>query len=136
MTVVEGDQKAPFPFQQLQHRCVGEGVTPFPGLLHFTLDPYLIMLSVKQGDIKYHFLSSYDTAGDWTPVSPAIGEHSTHQIIRPVFNLITIKEKNDAESEFSKKFTIYTEEIRNVVDNVMDSKYANSNSSLAITFTF
>ena len=25
---------------------VGEGATPFPGLLHFTLEPYLIMLSV------------------------------------------------------------------------------------------
>ena len=24
-------------------------------MLHFTLDPYLIMLSVKQGGIKYHF---------------------------------------------------------------------------------
>ena len=29
--------------------------TPFPGLLHFTLEPYLIMLSVKQGGIKFHF---------------------------------------------------------------------------------
>ena len=29
--------------------------TPFPGLLHFTLDTYLILLSVKQGGIKYHF---------------------------------------------------------------------------------
>ena len=28
--------------------CVGGvGATPFPGWLHFTLDPYLIMLSVK-----------------------------------------------------------------------------------------
>ena len=34
---------------------VGEGTTPFPGLLHFTLDTYLILLSVKQGSIKYHF---------------------------------------------------------------------------------
>ena len=34
---------------------VGEGATPFPGLLHFTLEPYLIMLSVKQGGIKFHF---------------------------------------------------------------------------------
>ena len=25
-----------------------EGTTPFPGLLHFTLDMYLILLSVKQ----------------------------------------------------------------------------------------
>ena len=33
------------------------GATPFPGLLHFTLEVYLIMLSVKQGVIKYHFLS-------------------------------------------------------------------------------
>ena len=30
----------------------------------FTLDPYLIMLSVKQGGIKYHFLSfCYDLTG-------------------------------------------------------------------------
>ena len=36
---------------------VREGVTVFPGLIHFTLDPYLIMLSVKQSGIKYHFLS-------------------------------------------------------------------------------
>ena len=51
------DTKAPFPIG------VGEGTTPFPGLLHFTLDPYLIMLSVKQGGIKYHFLSLwYDSA--------------------------------------------------------------------------
>ena len=40
------------PFQLLQHRCVGQGATSFPGLFHFTLDAYLIMLSVKQGGIK------------------------------------------------------------------------------------
>ena len=34
-----------------------EGTAPFPGLLHFTFDTYLIMLSAKQGGIKYHFLS-------------------------------------------------------------------------------
>ena len=34
-------------------RGVGEGTTPFPGLLHFTIDPYLY--SAKQGGIKYHF---------------------------------------------------------------------------------
>ena len=27
-------------FHKLQHRGVGEGATPFPGLLHFTLEPY------------------------------------------------------------------------------------------------
>ena len=37
------------------------------------------MLSVKQGGIKYHFLSLwYDSTGDWTQVSRAIGEHSNH----------------------------------------------------------
>ena len=49
VTVVEGNPKAPFSIG------VGEGATPFPGLLPFILDPYLIMLSVKQGAIKYHF---------------------------------------------------------------------------------
>ena len=34
-----------------------EGHYSFPLIAHFTLDPYLIMLSVKQGSIKYHFLS-------------------------------------------------------------------------------
>ena len=37
--------------------CVG-GTTPFPGLTHSTLDLYLIMLSVKQGGIEYHFFES------------------------------------------------------------------------------
>ena len=46
-------QKLPFPT-----RGVGEGATPFPGLLHFTLDMYLIMLIVKQDGIKYHFFKS------------------------------------------------------------------------------
>ena len=67
------------PFEQLLHRGVGEGTTPFPGLLHFTLDPYIFMQSVKQGGIKYHFLSLwYDSTWDWTPVSRTTGEHSTH----------------------------------------------------------
>ena len=34
-------------FQKLPHRGVGEVATLFPQLLHFSLDPYLIMLSVK-----------------------------------------------------------------------------------------
>ena len=45
-TLVEGDPKALFSI-----------ATPIPVLLHFTLDPYLIMLSVNLGGIKYHFLS-------------------------------------------------------------------------------
>ena len=40
------------------------------------------MLSVKQGIIKYHFLSLwYDLTWDWTQVSQAIGEHSNHYAI-------------------------------------------------------
>ena len=39
------------------------------------------MLSVKQGGIKYHFLSLwYDSTYDWTQVSRAIGEHSYHHV--------------------------------------------------------
>ena len=52
-TVVEGDQQA--PFSKATAEDVGVGTTPFPGLLHFTLDTYLVLLSVKQGGIKYHF---------------------------------------------------------------------------------
>ena len=52
-TIVEGNPKAPFSIATTP-RCRG-GRYSFPGLLYFTLDPYLIMLSVKQGGIKYHF---------------------------------------------------------------------------------
>ena len=33
----------------ISNYTVGEGATPFPGLLHFTFDMYLVSLSVKQG---------------------------------------------------------------------------------------
>ena len=37
------------------------------------------MMSIKQGGIKYHFLSLwYDLNWDWTQVVHAIDEHSTH----------------------------------------------------------
>ena len=52
-TIVEGNPKAPFSIATTP-MCRG-GRYSFPGLLYFTLDPYLIMLSVKQGGIKYHF---------------------------------------------------------------------------------
>ena len=74
-TIVEGNQKAPFSIATTP-MCRGRRYS-FPGLLYFTLDPYLIMLSAKQGGIKYHFLSLwYDSTWDWTQVSRAIGEHS------------------------------------------------------------
>ena len=45
-TIVEGNLKAPFLIATTP-RCRGER-SLFPELLHFTLDTYLIMLSVKQ----------------------------------------------------------------------------------------
>ena len=83
--LVEDEQKAPF---SIVHWGVGEGATPFPGLLHFTLDPYLILLSVKQGDIKYHFKSLwYDATWDWTQVSRTIGKHSTQELFNHLLHL-------------------------------------------------
>ena len=65
--LVEGDPRAPFTIASTQ--SVGEGVTFFHELLHFTLDPYLIMLGVKQWDIEYRFLSLwYDSTWDKTEV--------------------------------------------------------------------
>ena len=51
-TKVEGDSKVPFSLAGIR-----EGATPFPGLFHFTLDTFLLMLSVKHGGIKYRFWS-------------------------------------------------------------------------------
>ena len=59
-SVVLGDPKALFSIPTTP-RC-RKGTIPFPGLLHFTLDPYLIMLSVKEGSVKYHFLSLWYTS--------------------------------------------------------------------------
>ena len=52
-TIVEGEPKAPFSIATTP-RC-REGASPFLGLLHFTFHTYGIILSVKQGRIKYHF---------------------------------------------------------------------------------
>ena len=72
VTLFEGDPKAPFSIATTP-RC-RRGCYSIPGLLHFTLGPYLIMLSVKPGRNKYHFLSFwYDSTWDWTPVSRTIG---------------------------------------------------------------
>ena len=90
-TIVEGNPKAPFSIATTP-MCRG-GRYSFPGLLYFTLDP-----SVKQGGIKYHFLSLwYDSTWDWTQVSRAIGEHSIKifnvqniAIIMVWFGLVTL----------------------------------------------
>ena len=52
-TLVEVGQKAPFSIDTTPRWR--EERYFFPWLLHFTLDPHLIMLSVQQGNIKYHF---------------------------------------------------------------------------------
>ena len=52
-TVDEGNPKAPFSIATTSRWR--EGATSFPWLLHFALNTYLILLSVKQGGIKYHF---------------------------------------------------------------------------------
>ena len=49
------------------------------------------MLNVKQGGIKYHFLSLwYDSTWDWTKVSRTIGEFSTYQANGPIYIYIYI----------------------------------------------
>ena len=53
------------PFQYLQHQSAGEDATSFPGLPRFALDLYLMIMSIKQVDTKYHFLSLwYDPTWD------------------------------------------------------------------------
>ena len=75
MTSVEGNPKSPFSIATTP-KC-----TPFPGLLHFALDPHL-MLSAKQGGIKYYFLSLWnDLTWDWTR-SP--GPLANTLLIRPM----------------------------------------------------
>ena len=71
MTLVKGDQKASISI-----------ATPFPELLHFALDPYLIVLSCKLGGIKYDLkVLCNESTWDWTPVS---GLLANTVLIRPM----------------------------------------------------
>ena len=81
---INGDRSRGWPDGSLFDSYYTKGATTLLGLLHFTLDTYLIILSVKQGGIKYHFLSLwYDSTWAWIQVSQAIGEHSNlHANIR------------------------------------------------------
>ena len=84
----QGWQKTPFLIATTP-RCRG-GHYSFPWFLYFTLEHYLIMLSVKQGGIKYHFLSLwYGSTGDWTLIPWAIGKYSNHDA--NVWYLILLK---------------------------------------------
>ena len=86
LTVVESDLKAPFLIATTP-RC-RRGQYSFPWIAPLTLDQYLIMLSAKQGCIKYRFLNLwYDSTRDWTPVSLTIGKHSNHFANEPVYTL-------------------------------------------------
>ena len=56
------------------------------------------MLHVKQGGIKYHFLSLwYDSTCAWTLVSRTIGEHSTHKAL----TLVDTKQMEEKNSKIS-----------------------------------
>ena len=56
--VVEGDPKAPFTIASKPRYRGGRYFIPW-------IDPYLIMLNIKQGDIKHHFFSlCYDSTRD------------------------------------------------------------------------
>ena len=71
-TVVKGSLKAPFSITTTL-RCRG-GCYPFQWIVPLTLE-----LSVKQGGIKYYFLSLwYHPTWDWTPSSQTINKHSNH----------------------------------------------------------
>ena len=73
VTTVEGDPKAPFSISTTPR--YRRGHYSIPRIAPLILDPYLIMLSVKQGGIKYNILSLwYDSTWNWTPVSWTIGE--------------------------------------------------------------
>ena len=54
-TIIRGNPRAHFSIATTP-KCRG-GHHSFPWIVPLTLDPYLIMLSVKQGGFKYHFLS-------------------------------------------------------------------------------
>ena len=66
--------------RRLPFQGVGEGASPFPGLLLFTFDPNLILLSIKQESIKYHFFVIGLTRPGIEPMS-----------FRPFMNILLIR---------------------------------------------
>ena len=105
-TIVESYPKA--PFQYLLHRGVGRGATPFPGLLYFTLDTYLILVSVKQGGIKYHFKNlCYDATWEWTQVSWTIGE--LYPLVQYISKVSKVGDRSRGWLEGSLFNSYYTE---------------------------
>ena len=72
-------------------RCNGQCYS-FLWIAPLTLDPYLIMLSSKAKKHQVLFLGLwYESTGDWTSVSWAIGKHSNHNAKRPVIEKGAVK---------------------------------------------
>ena len=97
-TIPESDVEAAFSIATTL-RCK-RGHYSFPELLHFTLDPYFIMLSVKQGGIKYHFLSLWYNS--IKPRSPRPLENTL--LIRPrAQSRYTMAEKKKEKSRRTRR---------------------------------
>ena len=108
-------QSGPETDRNRRVHCIPQSssATPFSGLLHFTLDTYLILLSVKQGGIKYHFKSLwYDVNLDWTQVSRTIGEHSTHKATEPVNDMPLNKPNQTEPINRAESWTFYRRTIK------------------------
>ena len=73
--MVEGNPKTPFSITNTP-RCKG-GRYSFPWMAPLTLDLDLIMLSVKQGGIKHHFL----WGGDFGMTQPGIEPWSPRPLV-------------------------------------------------------
>ena len=73
----------------------------FHGLLHFTLDMYLIMLTVKQGGIKYHFFWVFGMT------QPGIERQSPGLIRSMVMNYFFLKKKQCNSKSFEAFSKIY-----------------------------
>ena len=121
-TLVEGYPKASFSIAT-KPRC-REGATPFPGLLHFTFDPYLIVLRAKQYGIKNHFLSLWsDSTWDRTSVSRTIGEHSTQLTNYYLKTVIKIAFKNVFRNQLIDPRTYVTGSFTQYLDRLTMEKY-------------
>ena len=76
MTVVESDQKAPF--------SIGKSATPFPGLLHFTLDHHhhhVVPLARISLTLSRHFSLSFIASGSSSGPHP-VSSHSCWMYVR------------------------------------------------------
>ena len=80
MTIAEGEPKALYSLAYYI-RSVGQGTTPFSGLILFTIDLHLLIVSVQQRDIMYYFCIFGMTRLGIEPKSPVeTGEHCTYLV--------------------------------------------------------